>query len=148
MEEAGMNAKEIKASLEERGIDARHCFGVLFEYAEQLERRIAKASSEVERLKDPLHPDNYEGSTLERLDNLVHELTGDEGEDDSFTVLRRRWAQLRTELRDHVVTPVINTEDYDEPTLTGWCCLLCDAEAEKRDALPHDMGCELYEAPK
>lgn len=36
-------------------------------------------------------PNFYEGSFLQRLDDLVHEITGDEGDDDSLTVLRR-WA--------------------------------------------------------
>ena len=44
--------------------------------------------------------DTYKGSVLERLDNLVHELTGDEGEDDSFTVLRRRWVDRENDLAE------------------------------------------------
>ena len=54
-----------------------------------------RVEAERDALRDPNHPDNYEGSTLQRLDDLVHELTGDEGEDDSFTVLRRAWDALR-----------------------------------------------------
>lgn len=64
----------------------------LVQFAEAMERELAEKNKS---FSDGANA--YEGSTLERLDILVHELTGDEGEDDSFTVLRRKWLDLAAE---------------------------------------------------